>query len=550
MNRSSSLSDSVSAAVTVRLCAPGYVRDTQTLSSVMLSWDEPYSACPLCPNVIGYEVVVEGFPAKAVNRPPCEITGLATDVPYTVYIKAIAAGNIVSQPSVHFLRIRPAPPSQPGDLDVSDISFWSAKLKWKPSISNLGSPRYRIYLNDFLIAQVDQPLFSIEHLRSGADYHVKVVAINAAGSSEPANITFKTLLRAPSNLKLKHHAGICRLSWDPMFGVWPTHEVSINGRNFTAGSLGFNFNLAELSPGAPPHSFDFAVYAKLDEQISETTRFETILHDVEPPTRPGQPVATNITDRSVDLAWPPSSDNVGVTGYRVFVNGIPYILLSPVAHQRIAGLTSGAYYWVFVRARDADGNLSAAGPVTVFKTTGEAPCPPPLAPTNVGITPLTSTSVELRWTLGVGEMTSGTRININGEYKDIALVSSWMLTDLIPEMEYSIKLQAFDYYGQLSESSVDLIYIPKDTQPPSVPKDLRKIASSSDSVTLAWEESIDDIAIYGYVIYNNCEYFDTTPLTHYTAVDLLPGTYSFDVCALDISGNASEPASIAVEIKS
>jgi hypothetical protein len=549
MNRSSSLSDSVSAAVTVRLCAPGYVRDTQTLSSVMLSWDEPYSACPLCPNVVGYEVVVEGFPAKMVNRPPCEITGLAADVPYTVYIKAIAAGNIVSQPSIHFLRIRPAPPSQPGELDVSDISFWSAKLKWKPSISNLGNPRYRIYLNDFLIGQVDQPLFNIEHLRSGANYHVKVVAINAAGSSEPANVTFKTLLRAPSNLKLKHHAGICRLSWDPMFGVWPTHEVSINGRSFTAGSLGFNFNLAELSPGAPPHLFDFAVYAKLGEQISETTRFETILHDVEPPTRPGQPVATNITDRSVDLAWPPSSDNVGVTGYRVFVNGIPYIFLSPVTHQKILGLVSGAYYWVFVCARDADGNLSVPGPVTAFKTLGEAPVPPPLAPTDVSITPLTSTSVVLRWTLGEGEVTSGTRINIDGEYKNVALASSWKLTGLIPDMEYSIKLQTFDYFGQLSES-VDLIYIPKDTQPPSVPKNLREIASSSDTVTLSWEESTDDIGMCGYVIYNNLEYFDTTPLTRYTAVDLLPGTYVFDVCALDISGNASEPASIAVEIKS
>ncbi len=147
-------------------------------------------------------------------------------------------------------------------------------------------------------------------------------------------------------------------------------------------------------------------------------------------------------------------------------------------------------------------------------------------------------------------MTSGTRININGEYKNIALVSSWTLNDLIPEMEYSIRLHTFDYFGQLSESSVDLIYIPKDTQPPSVPKNLREIASSSDSVTLAWEESTDDIGMCGYVICNNREYFDTTPLTHYTAVDLLPGTYAFDVCALDISGNASEPASIAVEIKS
>ncbi|MDO7897558.1 fibronectin type III domain-containing protein [Pseudomonas citrulli] len=548
MSRSFTLSDPVDAAGAVRLCAPGGVRDTQTLSKVMLSWDEPYAACPLCPNTIGYEVVVEGFPATTVTRPPCEITGLATDVPYTVQIKAIAAGNIVSQPSVHFLRIRPAVPSSPGALDVSDLSFWSARLKWEPSISNVGNPLYRIYLNDFLVGQVDQPAFNLEHLRSGVNYRVKIVAFNSVGSSEPACVAFKTLLRAPSNLKLKHHAGRCRLSWDPMFGVWPTHEVAVNGRCFTADSLGFNFNLAELSPGEAPHSFEFAVYAKLDEQVSETTRFETVLFDVEPPSRPGQPVATDITDHSVDLAWPPSSDNVGVTGYRVFVNGIPYLYLSQGAHQKIVGLTSGAYYWVYVRARDADGNLSPAGPVTVFKTTGEAPVPPPQAPTDVSITPQSSTTAELRWTLGEGEMVSGVRININGEYKDIALVTTYTLKDLIPDMEYAIRLQTFNYYGQLSES-LDLIYIPKDTEPPSVPRNLREIASTSDSVTLAWEESTDDIGMHGYVIYNNCEYFDATPLTHYTVVDLIPGAYVFDVCALDISGNVSEPASLVVEVR-
>jgi len=554
MNRSPSVSDPGDSAAAVgpapRLCAPGHVRDTQSsLSSVMLSWDEPYSTCPFCPDVIGYEVVLEGFPAKTVTRPPCEITGLAADVPYIVYIKAIAAGSHVSAPSVHHLYIRPAPPTQPEALTVSNVSFWSARLGWTPSISNTGSPRYRIYLNGFVVGIVDQPLFNLEHLRSGVNYRVDVVAFNTVGSSEPVEKTFRTLLKPPSNLKLKHHAGLCRLSWDPMFGTWPSHEVSINGRCFSAGPLGFNFRLAEVSPGPAPHSFKFEVYAKLDEQISETTLFETTLHDVEPPTRPGQPVATNIADHSVDLHWPPSSDNVGVAGYRVFVNGIPYILRSATASQKILGLISGAYYWVFVCALDADGNLSVPGPVTLFKTTGETPTLPPLAPSEVSITSLTSTSALLQWALGEGEAVTGTRININEVYRNIAFLQEYKLVNLIPDVEYSIELQTFNYYGQLSEP-VTLTYVSQDSTPPTIPGNLYASALQSDSVTLAWEASTDDIGMHGYVIYNNCEYFDETPLTHYTAVDLLPGAYTFDVCALDISGNASEPASIVVEIKS
>ncbi|MCJ8205298.1 fibronectin type III domain-containing protein [Pseudomonas sp. RGM2987] len=552
MDRSSVNDPCQSAAATSaappRICAPGLVRDTQAPAAVTLSWDEPYASCPLCPNAIGYEVAVEGFPAKIVARSPCVMIGLTADVPYIVHIRAIAVGNIVSEPSVHFLRIRPAPPSQPGALRVTEVSFGSARLDWAPSSSNVDTVRYRVYLNDFIVGQPPQPAFNLEHLRSGVLYRVKVVAFNTAGSSEPTCVAFKTQLRPPSNLKLKHHAGMCRLSWDPMYGAWPTHEVSINGRPFSAGPLGLNFELDELSPGSPPHVFRFEVYAGLDEQVSETTTFETVLNDVVAPTRPGKPVATNITDQSVDLQWPPSSDNVGVTGYRVFVNGFPYIFLSPVASQRILGLISGAYYWVFVRARDADGNLSAPGPVTVFKTTGDAPVPPPLEPTDVSVTPLTSTSAQLQWTQGEGEAVTGTRININEEYRNIALAKECRLDDLVPDIEYSIKLQTFNYFGQLSEA-ITLTYTPRDTTPPSVPKDLLQTASTSDSVTLTWQASTDDIGLCGYVIYNNCEYFDTTPLAHYTAADLLPGTYTFDVCALDTSGNASEPASIEVEVK-
>jgi predicted phage tail protein len=75
------------------------------------------------------------------------------------------------------------------------------------------------------------------------------------------------------------------------------------------------------------------------------------------------------------------------------------------------------------------------------------------------------------------------------------------------------------------------------------------MGSTLDSVTLAWDESTDDVGICDYVIYNNQQYFDRTPLTHYTAVDLPSGTYSFEVCALDLSGNHSAPASVSVEIE-
>jgi exo-beta-1,3-glucanase (GH17 family) len=78
---------------------------------------------------------------------------------------------------------------------------------------------------------------------------------------------------------------------------------------------------------------------------------------------------------------------------------------------------------------------------------------------------------------------------------------------------------------------------------------LRKTRTTSDSVTLTWDASTDDIGVCDYVIYNNHEYFDRTPLTQYSAIGLMSGTHRFEVLAQDLSGNLSEPTSLDVQIE-
>jgi predicted phage tail protein len=138
---------------------------------------------------------------------------------------------------------------------------------------------------------------------------------------------------------------------------------------------------------------------------------------------------------------------------------------------------------------------------------------------------------------------------LNGEHlKDILLLNAFRLDNLSTGVEYEISVSAFDIYGQLSEPT-RLTHIPSDVTPPSKPGNLRKVAMTPNSVTLAWDASTDDVGVCDYVIYNNHTYFDRTTRNEYIAVDLLLGTYNFEVCALDLSGNASVPAAITVDIK-
>lgn len=532
----------------VRICAPGNVKGWRnTPTSAVLNWDELYSACTLCPDATGYEVAVEGCAAQSVVRPPCHVTGLTPDTEYNVYVTAIAAGNNISNPTVYRLReFMPVAPSQPGPLLTSDVTPWSATLKWSPSTDNGGNIRYRVYLNDNLAGQVDQLVFNLSHLRSSVSYRLKVVAVNEGGTSEPVCASFKTLLRPPTNIKLKHNAGTCRLSWAPMFLRLPTHQVTVNGKSFTAGPLGFNFSLAEVSPGPAPHHLNVEVYAKLDEQVSETTKFETTLNDVEPPSTPGQPTVSNITNGSADLEWTPSHDNTGVSHYRVNCNGVLKVE-STSASYTLPGLNSGINNLVYVRAEDKAGNVSAISMPTQFVTTGPVSTPPSTL-YGSSITALTSTSVRVQWDFRPFVPTTGAVTLVDGLHYETKYAGNFAeVQNLIPGFTYSIDVFPLTIgwlFGPLSYE-----FECRDIAPPSVPGNLSVQSLTKDSVAMAWDASTDDVGVLEYVIYNNSVYFDRTELTQYTAVDLVPDTYSFEICAIDTSGNASEPASISVEIQ-
>ena len=67
------------------------------------------------------------------------------------------------------------------------------------------------------------------------------------------------------------------------------------------------------------------------------------------------------------LDWPSSTDNVGVTGYRIFRNGV-LLTTVPTTYYLDSGLQAGTSYGYEVRAVDAAGNQSAASPALTART--------------------------------------------------------------------------------------------------------------------------------------------------------------------------------------
>jgi chitodextrinase len=79
--------------------------------------------------------------------------------------------------------------------------------------------------------------------------------------------------------------------------------------------------------------------------------------DIDPPTTPESLAVTDSGQTSCSLAWSPSADAVGVTGYIIYKNGE---LLTTVTGTStiILGLNCGTKYTFTVKSRDAAGNLS------------------------------------------------------------------------------------------------------------------------------------------------------------------------------------------------
>ncbi|TDB93881.1 chemotaxis protein [Micromonospora fluostatini] len=79
-----------------------------------------------------------------------------------------------------------------------------------------------------------------------------------------------------------------------------------------------------------------------------------------------------------------------------------------------------------------------------------------------------------------------------------------------------------------------------DTQPPSVPGNLRATGTTSSSVSLAWNASTDNVGVTGYDVYRGGALAATVTGTTATVGGLSPSTgYSFSVRARDAAGNTS-----------
>ncbi len=90
--------------------------------------------------------------------------------------------------------------------------------------------------------------------------------------------------------------------------------------------------------------------------------------DTQAPTTPSSLAAGNIGENSVDLSWTAATDNVGVTGYRVYQDDI-WVGSTTSTSYTATSLSASTMYDFYVTAYDAAGNESGTSNTVMVTTT-------------------------------------------------------------------------------------------------------------------------------------------------------------------------------------
>ena len=316
-------------------------------------------------------------------------------------------------------------------------------------------------------------------------------------------------------------------------------DVGVTGYNVYIGNklqrtvTGTAYEVAGLIAAT---SYTFSIEA-IDAAGNKSDK-KSIIVSTTDETAPSVPanLAATPAETSVSISWTASTDNVGVAGYIVYLDGnlINTITETTFTTTKLSALTE---YTFEIQAYDASGNKSGKASLTVSTTDETAPSVP-----GDLVATATETSASLSWTASTDNVgVAGYVIYLDGDSINTITETAFTATELEVLTEHTFEVQAFDASGNKSYK-VSITVITTDETAPSVPIDLAAVATDS-SITLSWTASTDNVGVAGYVIYLNGALVDTVTEANFTIADLEADTeYTIEVEAFDDAGNKSEKA--------
>ena len=172
--------------------------------------------------------------------------------------------------------------------------------------------------------------------------------------------------------------------------------------------------------------------------------------DTQAPTAPTNVTLSNITLNSINISWSASTDNFGVTGYNIYVDGILEAQTTNT-NITIVALNTNTDYNFTIIARDLINNMSAAATIS-GKTLEDTEAPS--TPTNLSISNETDSSVKVSWTPSTdNNAVHGYEVYVDNSLKETTTNSFYTVSGLNTSTTYTIEIVAYDIDNNKSDKS-------------------------------------------------------------------------------------------------
>jgi subtilisin family serine protease/chitodextrinase len=273
------------------------------------------------------------------------------------------------------------PPTVPSSFSAQAVGYSRVDMTWNASSDNDSVKAYRILRNGVTLAETSALSYSDTTVNAGTTYRYKVVAIDNSGnlSSPSTEVAISIPLpppppdttppSIPANVVVAQATSTkVNVGWNASTdnkGV-VRYDVYRNG-TFLASTTTTTYADGGLQIGAT-YSYQVKAFDAAGNASALSSPATVTMRDIEAPTAASNlTAAISANKKSINLKWSAAQDNVGVTSYDVYRNGVKIGSTTQLTFSD-SSITNKNSYTYYVVAKDAASNSSLQSNQVTVKT--------------------------------------------------------------------------------------------------------------------------------------------------------------------------------------